>query len=244
MTTDDTRDSRALFDERIRDLFRDALALAWRSPRRLARLFRLLLAQRRAARTRREWQARGLGVPPLLIASITRRCNLRCSGCYATARPEAAEPELETTRWAEVFAEAAGLGVSIIMLAGGEPYTRPDVIDLADRFPEVVFPVFTNGLLLDEAKVRALRRRPNLIPVVSLEGPSPQTDGRRGAGVYDRCRDLLALFRRHGIFYGVSVTHRRNFRAATSGRFAGAPGRRPPSLARIYAAEPGTENPS
>ena len=246
MIPDDSRASRALFDDRIRAVFRAALVLSWRSPRRLVRLLRLLLAQRRAARTRRAWQARGLGVPPLVIASITRRCNLRCRGCYAMARAEAAEPELETARWAEVFAEAAGLGVSIIMLAGGEPTTRPEAIDLAGRFPQVVFPVFTNGLLLDETRVRDLRRRPNIIPVISLEGPSPETDSRRGAGVYERCRDLLALLKRHGIFYGLSVTlTRRNFRAATSLDFLrplARSGGRLVFFVEYTPLEPGTEN--
>jgi len=242
----DNPDSRALFDDRIRDLFRDAVLISWRDPRRLLRLFRLFLAQRRAVRSRRAWQSRGLSVPPLVIASITRRCNLRCRGCYSLARPETADPELEPTRWAEIFGEAAGLGVSFIMLAGGEPFTRPEVIDLAERFPQVIFPVFTNGLLLDEPKVGNLRRRPNLIPVVSLEGPSPETDSRRGAGVYDRCRDLLARLRRKGIFYGVSVTlTRRNFQAATSAHFLRTvtrSGGRLVFFIEYTPLEPGTEN--
>jgi uncharacterized radical SAM superfamily Fe-S cluster-containing enzyme len=74
-----------LLDESIRNLFRDALRISVRNPKMAIFLCRTLFHQRRAARTRRIWEEKGLHVPPFMIASITHRCNLQCSGCYARA---------------------------------------------------------------------------------------------------------------------------------------------------------------
>ena len=37
-----------------------------------------------------------------------------------------------------VIAEAEALGVSIVMIAGGEPLTRPEVLDIAAEHPGIV----------------------------------------------------------------------------------------------------------
>ena len=60
-----------------------------------------------------------------MIASITNRCNLKCRGCYARVRKHTGRPELTDEQWAGLFAQAKELGVSVIMLAGGEPLLRP-----------------------------------------------------------------------------------------------------------------------
>jgi len=43
----------------------------------------------------------GTHVPPLMIASITETCNLRCKGCYAMAHRHGAENELSTAAGAD-----------------------------------------------------------------------------------------------------------------------------------------------
>ncbi|KAA6315182.1 hypothetical protein EZS27_034321, partial [termite gut metagenome] len=37
------------------------------------------------------------------------------------------------------------MGISFILLAGGEPLLRKDVLVAASKIKEVAFPVFTNG---------------------------------------------------------------------------------------------------
>lgn len=176
----------------------------------------ILSKQAKAAENRKAHEKEGIHVPPFMIASIVRACNLRCKGCYDRAKSDSAAtgcasggtavPELDAAGWARVFGEARSLGVSFILLAGGEPFLRADVIRSCAGFPEIVFPVFTNGLLIDEKWGTFLRGARNVMPVVSIEGNRGQTDERRGAGVYDSVMASLALLSRNRVMFGGSVT--------------------------------------
>ncbi len=196
----------ALFDSAIRTLLADALRICAREPAMVALLLRMLGQQRRAARLRSRWAAEGLDVPPLLIASVTQRCNLHCKGCYAQAQHRDAAPELSMAELAKVLAQAGDLGISIVLLAGGEPLLRPDLLDLTEGQPGMIFPLFTNGMLLDGAVVDRLSAQRHVIPVISLEGHQLDTDRRRGAGVHAHSLQAMARLRERGLFFGTSLT--------------------------------------
>lgn len=194
-----------LFDRNILQLFRDALRVAWRDASLVSFLMRVMRHQGAARRTRQQWETRGVRVPPFLIASITKRCDLRCNGCYAQAQyREGAELDVERLR--SVIAEADALGISFILVAGGEPLTRPEILDIAAEHPNVIFPLFTNGLLLDQALVARLRGLRNVTPILSVEGHATQTDARRGAGVHGHALEAMARLGEAGVFYGASLT--------------------------------------
>jgi MoaA/NifB/PqqE/SkfB family radical SAM enzyme len=209
-----------VFNREIRDVFRDALKASFRHPARALFFARTAVAQRRAARRRLAWEQQGIHVPPLLIASITGKCNLKCKGCYAQSQRWAGVTELPLSRWQEIVREADDLGISLIMLAGGEPLTRPEILDVTRQFPKIIFPLFTNGLLFDARLVAEFRRQRHVIPVVSLEGFELETDERRGLGVYDRVQQVIGKLEGGDLFFGVSLTvTRRNFPVLTSERF-------------------------
>lgn len=138
----------------------------------------------RDARTRAAFEERGTHVPPFLIRSVSSACNLRCAGCYARANgavgAEAAARELTDAQWARVLDEADEIGASFVLLAGGEPLMRRGVIELAARHRDMVFPVFTNGTLLDGDYLDLFDRSRNLVPALSLEG-TPRAPTRAGA---------------------------------------------------------------
>jgi PqqA peptide cyclase len=75
------------------------------------------------------------GVPlytPLgLLAELTHRCPLGCPYCSNPLALDAREDELDTSTWARVFGEAAGLGVLQVHLSGGEPGARRDLVEIA-----------------------------------------------------------------------------------------------------------------
>ena len=48
----------------------------------------ILHHQRKAAAVRKQHEREGLLVPPVMIVSITSRCNLACAGCYMHGRGE------------------------------------------------------------------------------------------------------------------------------------------------------------
>jgi MoaA/NifB/PqqE/SkfB family radical SAM enzyme len=185
---------------------RDALSLALRAPSLAGTMLRFARGQRRAARIRASWETRGTHVPPLMIASITETCNLRCTGCYAMAHRHGAENELTTARWSGLFREASGLGVSFVLVAGGEPFARWEVIEAAAHTPDALFAVFTNGLLFAPRAIEAIRRSHNVVPIISLEGPQRETDSRRGLGVYRRVTQSMGRLKAAGIPFGASLT--------------------------------------
>jgi hypothetical protein len=123
---------------------------ALRHPRHLPAFFRLARAHRKTSRMRDDALEVGRQVPPFLVLSVTSRCNLRCTGCFAgavgitTGAPDARKP-LGLDDWRRVIAEAAEVGVMGFVIAGGEPFMLPGIADLFREFPDRMFLVFTNG---------------------------------------------------------------------------------------------------
>ena len=208
----------------IEGLFRTALGCTLTNPTEGRFLLRAAAAQKRAAGRRERAERQGSPIPPFLIASIATRCNLHCAGCYARANhacgDTAAAQELSAARWGELFAEAEALGVSFVLLAGGEPLSRPEVLEKAAKTRGVVFPVFTNGTLFTEEALARFDRHRNLFPLISIEGDRPRTDRRRGEGTFGLIAQAMEAMRQRGIFYGVSITvTRENLAAVTDDAF-------------------------
>lgn len=181
-----------------------------KNPRETAFLFRMRSAIRKANRKRAKNEAKGIHIPVFLISSITNRCNLYCKGCYARENNICGESgqktPLSAKRWSELFNEAAELGITFNLLAGGEPLMRREVILKASDVRNMVFLIFTNGLLIDEEYRKLLSKNRNLIPVISLEGERETTDERRGEGTYDKIMGTLKELQKISVLYGVSIT--------------------------------------
>lgn len=164
----------------------------------------------KSAKIREQHELKGTHIPPFLIASISTDCNLRCSGCYAWASggcEGAQNPEQMTVaEWERIFQQAEELGISFIFLSGGEPLLRHDVIQLAANFDHIIFPIFTNGTLIDEDYLHLFDKYRHLIPVLSIEGDGEKTDARRGEGVSKKVREAAANLKKRGILFGVSIT--------------------------------------
>ncbi|MEI6100620.1 MAG: radical SAM protein [Eubacteriales bacterium] len=170
----------------IKILLRQVMHASLRDPRELFFLLRCGIASRRAYRAREKFEKQGKHIPPFLIASITQDCNLHCKGCYAMENKpcHSGSKQMTSERWREVFAEAGNIGVTFILLAGGEPMMRMDVLKKAAETHNILFPVFTNGTLMDENAIELFRKNRHLVPVLSLEGDEKRTDERRGVGTF------------------------------------------------------------
>ncbi len=188
----------------------DAIRATLRNPRESAYMAKFALATKSASRKRAERKAEGENIPPFLIASITSSCNLHCSGCYSRCNnaTEDTEPvqQLTDDEWLKIFDEADELGVSFILLAGGEPLLRKGVIEAAGKKQNILFPIFTNGTYMAEKYFDMFDKNRNLVPVMSIEGGKEATDLRRGEGVYDKLISNMDELDRRGIIYGASVT--------------------------------------
>ncbi|MFA9380138.1 MAG: radical SAM protein, partial [Acetanaerobacterium sp.] len=103
------RDLTAYMSRGIDGLVKSAMKTAAQNPRETAFLISYSLAGKKAKRRRLAHEAKGIHIPPFLIASITASCNLYCKGCYARANHMCGEappePPLSDRRWKELFEE-------------------------------------------------------------------------------------------------------------------------------------------
>jgi MoaA/NifB/PqqE/SkfB family radical SAM enzyme len=218
-------------DRSLGAFFWSGVTVSLARPGQAWRFVRTIAWQATAARTRKAWAKRGVKVPPIVIFSVTHQCNLSCAGCYAQSfldgrTADCAEaggpPELSDAKLRDIVGQADELGVSLFVVAGGEPFMREELLSIAGRFPRVVFLVFTNGLLLDDALVDRVARVKNIVPLLSLEGSEAHTDERRGAGTYERLVASMARLRKRGVFFGCSLTlTSRNFSTIFSDEYVG-----------------------
>ncbi len=202
----------------------DALKATLKDPRESAFMIRFAASSRAASKKRRNAEDAGEHIPPFLIASITSKCNLHCAGCYSRCSHATTDSEpvrqLSSEEWKNIFEEADDLGISFILLAGGEPMLRRDVIEAAGAVPHILFPIFTNGTYMDERYFELFDRCRNLVPVMSIEGEKKLTDARRGKGIYDRLIANMDEMHARGLIFGASVTvTSENIREVTSDAF-------------------------
>ncbi|WP_273225785.1 radical SAM protein [Geosporobacter ferrireducens] len=204
----------------ISDFFHDALRIIVKKPAMMEFVLQSIYFQKKAAQTRMEYEKQELKVPPYMIISITNRCNLACKGCYSKAQHRPVEKEMSCDRLQSVILEAKGLGISFIFLAGGEPLMRPDILDITNENPEIIFPLFTNGILITDEIITRLRNQRNVVPIISMEGYETDTNERRGSGVYEHLQKTIKKLKHSGIFFGYSFTvTRKNFDTLTDEAF-------------------------
>ena len=196
--------------EGVEAIVKDALRATLRDPKESLFMARFAAASRKASERRAKNEREGLHVPSYLIASITSSCNLHCAGCYSRANHAtqdcAPQRQLSTEQWESIFSQAEELGVSFILLAGGEPLLRYDVLEAAGKKSNILFPIFTNGTFLGEKVFQLLDRCRNLVPVISIEGDQALTDARRGEGVYGKIVSNMEALQKRGLLFGCSIT--------------------------------------
>lgn len=200
----------------LRIFFSEFVRVSLRHPSQAAFFARTVFWQGRAARRRARLTREALTVPPIAIFSITNRCNLRCKGCYAQAIRGDEPDELSPGKLRSIVTEADELGFSFFVIVGGEPLTRPEIVDIAKDFPHIIFLLVTNGLLLNDALIERLKTQRNTVPVLSIEGSQAETDARRGRGVHERLQAKMLELKSAGIFFSLSFTvTRANFNTVT-----------------------------
>src|SRR5580700_7449920 len=85
-------------------------------------------------------------------------CNLHCDYCCVRSSPKAPRRELGLERVRQIAAEAAALGVSEILVTGGEPFLLADISEiLAVCAATAPTTVLTNGGLLMGRRLETLR---------------------------------------------------------------------------------------
>ncbi|MBR1863921.1 MAG: radical SAM protein [Ruminococcus sp.] len=208
----------------VEGIVAEAVKATLKNPRESAFMAKFAIASRTASKKRRIAEDKGEHIPPFLIASITSSCNLHCAGCYSRCNNATTDEEpvkqLTSGEWLKIFDEADELGISFILLAGGEPMLRRDIIQAAGKKQNILFPIFTNGTYIDQRYFELFDKCRNLVPVMSIEGSKETTDARRGKGIYDKLIANMEEFRKRGLIFGASVTvTRQNYREVCCDEF-------------------------
>lgn len=193
----------------VENIVKNAIRATLKDPKESAFMVKFAAYSKEAAKKRKESE-KNEHIPPFLIASITSECNLHCAGCYArhnhACTDEKPVEQLTGEEWKKIFIEANELGIGFILLAGGEPLLRKDVLDAAGEIPQILFPVFTNGTMIGEGYLDLFDKKRNLIPIFSIEGYQNKTDLRRGDGTFQKLEDAMKMMQKRKLIFGASIT--------------------------------------
>ena len=142
----------------------------------------------------------GMTAPVNLTWEVTLACNLRCRHCLSSSALPA-EDEMTTAEALDLVEQLARERVFQINFGGGEPFMRPDFLQIIDACHEkgITTCISTNGTLFDQELVDYLSKTRLVAIQVSLDGAKQETcDAIRGQGTYAvalRALKLLAKSR-------------------------------------------------
>ncbi len=151
---------------------------------RISQHMKALLGQGEAAPAA---PARG-PVRPVVIWNLIRRCNLTCRHCYTTSADRDFAGELTTAEAEAVMDDLHAYGVRVLILSGGEPLMRPDILHLSRRAKAMGFltALSTNGTLIDAGLARELADVGYDYVGISLDGLGSTHDAfRRRKGAFE-----------------------------------------------------------
>jgi heme d1 biosynthesis radical SAM protein NirJ len=148
-------------------------------------------------------------VRPVVIWNLTRRCNLRCRHCYTTSADISFPGELSHGEAMDVLDDLAAFKVPALILSGGEPLSRFDFFDLAERARALDFrylALSTNGTRLSENIDRIAALEFNYVGI-SLDGIGGVNDWFRGVdGAFEAALAGVRACKARGVKVGLRFT--------------------------------------
>ena len=148
--------------------------------------------------------------PRIVAWEITRRCDLACKHCRASATAASDPLELTPQEALEVVDQLAEAGTKLLILSGGDPLLRPDWPAIAARASSLGLRVTMapNGLHVDAEVAARMRECGIERAAISLDFPTAELhDEFRGVpGAFDAAVRALRLLRDAGIECQVNMT--------------------------------------
>lgn len=115
--------------------------------------------------------------PVEVVFPITYACNQKCRMCRRW-QLDTRQYEMSLSEIKGVFSQLRDFGINRVNLTGGEPLLRRDIFEVIEflhdelGFERITFT--TNGLLLNEKRIRRLASFSNLRVIISLDSLSPK----------------------------------------------------------------------
>ncbi|MBU1124648.1 MAG: radical SAM protein, partial [Candidatus Omnitrophica bacterium] len=138
------------------------------------------------------------GIPSHVFWVITDQCNVRCQFCNFWKGIYRAEHKavLSTSEVKNILTEMSILSIPSVVLTGGEPFLRPDIMEILDYAIEKIpyLRVQTNATLISEAAIERIVKESLLDEIwISLDGIGATHDRLRGReGVFDKVMSTLS----------------------------------------------------
>ncbi len=154
----------------------------------------------------------------LVFWETTAGCNLECVHCRRldVAR-EMMQSDLTTAEAFRLVDQIAGVGDPILILSGGEPLIRPDILDIARhaRGRGLTVSLATNGTLVTSKLARAIQAAGIARVAVSLDGARAETHDlfRRQLGSFHRALEGIGYLRWAGVPVQINTTVARHNQA-------------------------------
>ena len=146
----------------------------------------------------------------LVAWEITRSCNLFCAHCRGSSTYSDYEDELSTEECFRLIDEILKVGRPIIILTGGEPLVRPDVLQIAKYAVNKGLKVVmgTNGTLITHEMATKLKDVPISRLAISVDFPVAdlQDDFRGQTGAFEAAMAGIASARQAGIPVQINST--------------------------------------
>jgi len=146
----------------------------------------------------------------LVAWEITRSCNLYCAHCRGSSASTSYSDELTTDECFRLVDQILEVGKPIIILTGGEPLVRPDVLQVAKYAVSKGLRVVmgTNGTLITEEMASKLKEVPVSRLGISLDFPVAglQDDFRGQTGAFASAMAGIANARKAGIEVQINST--------------------------------------
>jgi len=154
---------------------------------------------------------------PIVVWTMSRRCNLHCVHCYSDSENRDYPGELSLDEGRSLLDDLAQFHVPALLLSGGEPLYHPHVFDWAEyaRRLGLRLTLSTNGTLIDRALAERIKQTGFSYVGISFDGLGKINDQFRGKlGAFDAAlqgvRHLKAVGQRVGLRFTIT---RRNVEA-------------------------------
>ena len=135
----------------------------------------------------------------IAIWNFTNRCNLSCMHCYSRADLDSTDT-LSTEDIMNTLPKLKENGVKFIIFSGGEPLTRKDLFDIAERCRElgIITYLSTNGLYVGHKNAQKILDTFNYVGI-SIDGSEKTHDRFRGLpGSFAMSMDAVRLLNSYG----------------------------------------------
>lgn len=148
-------------------------------------------------------------VKPVVIWNLTRRCNLKCRHCYTTSADVPFPGELTHDQAMGVLDDLSAFRIPALILSGGEPLSRFDFFELAERARTLDFrhlSLSTNGTRVADHADRIADLGFDYVGI-SLDGIGAVNDWFRGVdGAFDEALAGVRACKAKGIKVGLRFT--------------------------------------